>query len=313
MKAIILEEAGGVENLIYKDVETPTAAENEVLIEVKAIGLNPVDFKVRAIAPVIDAIYGPSRPVILGWDLAGTVKAKGANVTQFEVGDSVFGMVNFPGTGKTYAEFVAAPADHLAKIPAGLSFEDAAACTLAPLTALQAMQSRVKPGDKVLIQAGSGGVGHFAIQIAKHLGAHVITTCSAKNRDFVLSLGADEHIDYKTQQYQDELADIAFVFEMLTEETIANSLKVMKEGGSIISISVLQITDELKAAAESRKVDLSVLLVQSSGEGMQTIKEMIESGKLKPHVSKVYNFSEMKEAHNQLESSRTVGKLVVTF
>ena len=125
----------------------------------------------------------------------------GENVTEFKVGDRVFGMVNFPGVGNAYAEYVAAPVGHLAKMPNGFSFEQAAATTLAALTALQVLrQARVKPGDKVLIQAGSGGVGHFAIQIAKRMGAYVISTSSAKNRDFILGWGADEHIDYRTQQ-----------------------------------------------------------------------------------------------------------------
>jgi len=311
MKAILFEQAGGVENLQLKDVEQPKPADNEVLIEVKAFGLNPVDYKVRAVEPMIDMIYGKERPVILGWDVAGIVKAKGANANQFEVGDKVFGMINFPGAGKAYAEMVTCPESHLAKIPEQTSFEDAAACTLAPLTALQTMQSRVKAGDRVLIQAGSGGVGHFAIQIAKNLGAHVITTCSAKNRDFVMSLGADEHIDYKTQAYEEELSNIDFAFEMLTEETIAKSVKVMKEGGSIISIAVHQFPEELANAASERGVNLSNLLVQSNGQDMNTLGEMMANGKLKPHVSKVYQFSEIAEAHRQLESGRTVGKLVV--
>lgn len=311
MKAIILEEAGGVDNLMYKDIDQPVPGENEVLIEVKALGLNPVDFKVRSYEPVIDMIYGKERPVILGWDVAGVVKSTGPGVSKFKEGDKVFGMINFPGAGKAYAEYVTTPESHLAQMPENISFEQAAACTLAPLTALQAMSPRVKAGDKVLIQAGSGGVGHFAIQIAKHLGAHVTTTCSAKNREFVLSLGADEHIDYKTQAYEELLSDIDFAFEMLDETTIANSIKVMKEGGKIISIAVHQFPEELQAAATNRKVDLSNLLVQSNGEDMNTLRGMLENGTLTPHVSKVYNFSEVAEAHHQLESGRSVGKLVV--
>jgi len=313
MKAILLEQAGGVENLKYTDIGQPTPSENEVLIEVKALGLNPVDFKVRGAEPVMDTIYGKERPVILGWDIAGIVKAKGAGASQFEVGDKVFGMINFPGTGKAYAEMVTCPEDHLAKIPENTSFVDAAACTLAPLTALQAMAPRVNAGDRVLIQAGSGGVGHFAIQIAKNLGAHVITTCSAKNRAFVLSLGADQHIDYKTQNFEEVVSDIDFVFEMIGGEVLENSVKVMKEGGKIISIAQHQFPDELMNKANDRGVNLSNLLVQSNGDDMNTLRELLIKGTLKPHVSKVYKFSEMAEAHQQLESARTVGKIVVTF
>ncbi len=311
MKAIILEQIGGVDNLMYKEIDQPVPKENEVLVEVKALGLNPVDIKVRSIEPLADAIYGKDRPLILGWDVAGVVKATGAGVSKFAPGDKVFGMTNFPGAGKAYAEYVATPESHLAKMPENVSFEQAAACTLAPLTALQAMKPRVKSGDKILIQAGSGGVGHFAIQIAKHLGAHVTTTCSAKNREFVMGLGADQHIDYKTQAYEEMLSDIDFAFEMLDETTIANSIKVMKEGGKIISIAVHEFPEELQAAATNRGVNLSNLLVQSSGEDMNTLRGMLEDGTLKPHVSKVYDFSEVAEAHNQIESGRTVGKLVM--
>ena len=190
MKALVLENAGGVENLIAKEIEKPIAKGNEVLVEVKAISVNPVDYKVRTYEEALSMICGAERPVILGWDIAGVVVTLGDNVTKLEVGDTVFGMVKFPGVGNAYAEFVASPEDHLAKMPSNVSFEEAAATTLAALTALQVLETRVNKDDRVLIHAGSGGVGHFAIQIAKALGAYVITTSSAKNKDFVKSLGA---------------------------------------------------------------------------------------------------------------------------
>ena len=186
MNAIVLENPGGVENLAMTNIEKPQPKENEVLVEVKALSVNPVDFKMRAIPEVIDALYGDKRPVILGWDIAGKVVAVGDQVTKFQVGDDVFGMVNFPGQGEAYAEFVASPEGHLAKMPANISYEEAAATTLAALTALQVLEAHVKAGDRVLIHAGAGGVGHFAIQLAKHMGAFVSTTASAKNRDCLL-------------------------------------------------------------------------------------------------------------------------------
>jgi NADPH:quinone reductase-like Zn-dependent oxidoreductase len=179
MKAYILNEAGGVENLILSEVEQPSPKADEVLVEVKAISINPVDVKVRPVEEALNMIVGADRPVILGWDIAGTVTVVGEDVTLFKPGDCVFGMVNFPGHGKCYAEYVAAPEAHLARMPGNISFEGAAAITLAALTALQVLQPRIKRGNRVLIHAGSGGVGHFAIQIAKHLGAHVVTTSSA--------------------------------------------------------------------------------------------------------------------------------------
>ena len=311
MKAIILEKTGGIENLILKDVELHAAKENEVLVKVKAISINPVDVKVRNAEEVLNMICGPERPVILGWDIAGTVVSAGDNAAQFETGDAVFGMVNFPGHGKGYSELVAAPESHLAKMPENVSFEEAAATTLAALTALQVLQSRVKKGDRVLIHAGSGGVGHFAIQIAKYLGAYVVTTSSSKNRDFVLSLGADEHIDYREQAFEEAVSNIDLVLDGIGGEVLLNSLKVMQEGGTIISLPSPQLSEEVLKQAEKLNVNVSFLMVQSNGKDINTLKELLAKGAIKPTVSKTFPFSEMGKAHMEVETSRTVGKVVV--
>lgn len=311
MKAYLLNKAGGVENLVLSEIEKPELGVNEVLVETKAISINPVDVKVRPIEEVLTMIIGEERPVILGWDIAGTVAAVGSDVTAFEVGDKVFGMVNFPGHGKAYAEYVAAPASHLAKMPANATFEEAAATTLAALTALQVLRPRVKKGDRILIHAGSGGVGHFAIQIGKNLGATVVTTSSAKNRDFLLSLGADQHIDYREQKFEEILKDIDFVLDGMGGAVLENSLKVVRDGGTIVSLPTHEFPEELKAAAKPRNIKLEFVLVTSNGEDMNTLKEQIESGKLKPHVSVTFPFEHMAEAHKQIESGRTVGKAVV--
>lgn len=311
MKAYVLNEAGGVENLILSEIEKPELDANEVLVETKAISINPVDVKVRPIEEVLTMIIGEVRPVILGWDIAGTVADVGADVTGFEVGDKVFGMVNFPGHGKAYAEYVASPASHLAKMPPNATFEEAAATTLAALTALQVLQPRVKAGDRVLIHAGSGGVGHFAIQIAKNIGATVLATSSAKNRDFVLSLGADEHIDYREQKFEEVSKDIDFVLDGMGGAVLENSLKVVKDGGTIVSLPTHEFSEELKAIAEPRNIKLEFVLVTSNGDDMNTLKESMESGTLKPHISVTFPFDQIAEAHKQIESGRTVGKAVV--
>lgn len=313
MKAILIENAGGIENLIIKEINQPVAKENEVLIKVKAISINPVDYKVRANEAVLDMIYGEQRPAILGWDIAGEVLATGTQVTQFEIGDRVFGMINFPGNGNAYAEFIAAPENQLAKIPSTISFEDAAATTLAAVTALQVLQNNIKKDDRILIHAGSGGVGHFAIQIAKALGAYVITTSSAKNEEFVMALGADEHIDYRAHAFQDVVTDIDFVFDMFNGDILLNSVKVVKEGGSIISLPTPNFSEEITDLAKKRQVKLSFLMVQSNGEDMNTLKNLLEKGAVKPHVSSTFTFDNMGKAHAQLESGRTVGKVVVTI
>jgi NADPH:quinone reductase-like Zn-dependent oxidoreductase len=313
MKAILLEKTGGVENFLIKDVKKPDTKENEVLISVKAIGINPVDYKARAIEDVLNSLTGEQRPAIIGWDVSGTIIAIGNNITKFKIGDNVFGMINFPGSGNAYAEFVAAPEDHLVKIPKNISFEEAAATTLAAVTALQALKPRVKKSDRVLIHAGSGGVGHFAIQIAKSLGAYVITTSSAKNKDFVLSLGADEHIDYGSQKFEEILTDIDFVLDLFNGDILLNSIKITKNGGTIISLPTADFSDEVLKLAKERNVDVSFTVVQSNGDDMNTLKNMLESGTLKPHISKTFAFEKMGDAHLQLESGRTVGKVIVTM
>ncbi len=313
MKAIVLQKAGGVENLRFTDLEKPEISASEVLVEVKAISINPVDYKIRSEEQGINMMFGEGRPVLLGWDIAGTVVSKGEKANQFEIGDRVFGMVNFPGAGNAYAEFVAAPETHLAKIPANISFEEAAASTLAALTALQVLQGRIKKDDRVLIHAGSGGVGHFAIQIAKSMGAYVISTSSAKNRDFILSLGADEHIDYRTQKFEEVVNDIDFVLDGMGGEVLMNSVKVMRKGGSIISLPTPPPVIEEAQELAGGNVSVSKLMVQSNGKDMETLATLLKDGTVKAHVSKTFPFVDMALAHNEIESGRTVGKIVVTL
>jgi len=311
MKAIILEKTGGVENFIIKEIAKPTIKSTEILVAPKALGINPVDYKVRGDEDLLNMIYGEQRPAILGWDIAGTVVEKGSEVVDFEIGDAVFGMINFVGAGNTYAEYVAAPATQLAKIPTNISFEAAAATTLAALTALQVLQNNIKENDRVLIHAGSGGVGHFAIQIAKSFGAYVITTSSSKNKDFVMSLGADEHIDYRAQAFQEVVSNVDFVFDMFNGDILLNSLKVVKKGGSIVSLPTPNFSEEIQELAKESEVNVSFHMVESNGKDMNTLRALLENGKVKPHISNTFTFSEMAKAHLQLESGRTVGKVVV--
>ncbi|WP_333578022.1 NADP-dependent oxidoreductase [Sphingobacterium sp.] len=311
MKAIVLKEAGSVENLEYVELAKPTINEGEVLIKVKAISINPVDVKSRAGKGVYGRIKTES-PLILGWDISGIVEeTKGSD---FKVGDEVFGMVNFPGHGKAYAEYVAAPANQLALKPKNISFEDAAASTLVALTAYQALihNANIQEGQNVLVHAASGGVGHIAVQIAKHLGAKVTGTSSAKNKDFVLSLGADSHIDYHGFDWKSAGRTFDFVLDTIGGDNIDHSLEVTKEGGSIISIPT-GLNEQVTSKAESKGVKGYFILVQSSGEDMKQIASLLESGAVKPHVSKIFPFEQMREAHLEQETGRTVGKIVVTL
>ena len=189
MKAIILKDFGGTDQFEYKDIPKPVIKENEVLIRSHAIALNPVDYKTR-IGKGQAAKLKNENPMILGWDVSGVITETGAEVTKFKAGDEVFGMINLPGVGKTYAEFVAAPQAHVAMKPLDVSHAESAAASLAAMTAWQALvdQAKIKEGQKILIHAASGGVGHYAVQIAKHFGAYVIATSSAANKEFVLQI-----------------------------------------------------------------------------------------------------------------------------
>jgi NADPH:quinone reductase-like Zn-dependent oxidoreductase len=310
MKAIVLKDFGGVDQLRLAEVPVPEISEGEVLVEVKAISINPVDVKTRQ-GKGLAARYQEADPKILGWDISGVVK--GSKSSLFEPGDEVFGLVNFPGQGRAYAEYSAVPADQLALKPAGVSHPAAAAATLAALTAWQAFSDhgKLRAGQRVLIHAAAGGVGHFAVQLAKYIGAYVIGTASAENREFVLGLGADEHIDYKAQDVPAVVHNVDFVLDTLGGDNIDLSLKTMKRGATIVSIPS-GANEKVKGKAEAAgKIGLS-MLVQSSGEDMGHIAQLLESGALRPEVSNLFPFEKMGEAHLQVESHKTRGKTVVT-
>jgi len=313
MKTIILNEAGSVGNLQYIESAKPTINSNEVLVETISLGINVIDIKVRSNDGALNWILGADRPAIIGWDLSGTVVEVGADVTDFKIGDEVFGMANFPGKGNAYAEFVAVPSAHLTLKPAAISHQEAASATLAALTAFQTLveKGNVKKGDKVLIHAASGGVGHYATQIAKHLGAYVIGTSSAKNKNFVLQNGADQHINYTTENFQEIVSEVDFVFDTVGGDTILKSLDVIKDGGTIVSITTSNFSAKELEKAKSKDVNLSFLLVHSSGENMLQLAQLLEKGIIKSHVSKTFSFDQMGDAHLHLEKGRTVGKIVV--
>lgn len=312
MRAYIVEKAGGPEVLKETLVDLPIIGSGDVLVETKAIGLNPADYKVRSEEQGLDMVGGGARPVILGWDISGVVAEVGFEVTDFKKGDRVFGMVNFPSAGKAYAEYVASPAGHLAKIPDNINYTDAAATTLAALTAYQVLNGKIKKGDRVLIHAGSGGVGHFAVQMAKQMGAHVISTSSAKNRDFVMSLGADEHIDYRSQKFDDLLDDMDFVFDTVGGQTMTDSVNVLAHGGQLVTLLAFKPPEDLVEKATARGATISTALVQSSGTDMAALADMLEDETLKPTIASIFSFANLPAAHAELELGRSVGKVVVT-
>jgi NADPH:quinone reductase-like Zn-dependent oxidoreductase len=312
MQAIILKGFGDVSNLHLEELPLPLIGDLDVLIEVKAISINPVDVKTRKGKGAAEVLK-KDPPMILGWDVSGEIVQVGSLVGTFKSGDEVFGMVNFPGAGKTYATYVAAPAAHLALKPVATSHEEAAGASLAALTAYQALafKAGVHPGQRVLIQAASGGVGHFAVQIAKLLGAYVIGTASEANRDFVLGLGADEFVDYRLGQLKDHIQDVELVLDMIGGDTIDQSLEVMRPGGKIISIPSGANTHVVEKAQAKGMIG-QTFMVASNGRDMQQIAKWLETGQLRTHIAGVFPFYQMDMAHESLETGRTRGKIIVT-
>lgn len=313
MKAILLNGFGSTDVLSTKDVPMPAIGPAQVLVQLKSLSINPVDVKTRAGKGLAGRIKD-QLPVILGWDISGVVVESGDEVSSFKAGDEVFGMAAFPQLASAYAEFVAADATDLALKPANISHNEAAAATLAALTAWQALyhNAKIQPGQRVLIHSAAGGVGHYAVQIAKHLGAYVIGTSSAENRDFVLSLGADEHIDYKAQPFEEVVSGLDFVLDAIGGEYIDRSLKVIKKGGTIISIPS-GLNETVTEKAKALDINGYFILVHPSAEDMISVADLLEKGILKSHVLKVFAFEDMAAAHLQIESGRTVGKVALEF
>ena len=313
MQAILLTQAGGVENLRFQEVEAPRPAPGELLVKVHALSVNPADVKLRANDTLLTAFLGKDRPAWLGWDFAGEITEVAGAVEGFQVGDGVFG-VTPSARGRAYAEYVAVPASHVARKSDHVGYEGAAVTTMAALAAWDPLvtEARIQPGQTVLIHGASGGVGHFAVQIAKHFGATVIATSSARNREFVLSLGTDRHIDYTAWRFEEEANGVDLVLDTVGGETLVRSLDAVRDGGKIITLVPFS-DDALVEKARQRNVALSFGGMRHSVEDLASLADLLGKGELKPHIFATYTFDEIAQAHAQLESGRTVGKVMVVL
>ncbi|MBB3957223.1 zinc-binding dehydrogenase [Novosphingobium sediminicola] len=330
MKAFVVDKYQKKGPLRLADMPDPEIGSNDVLVRIEATAINLLDSKVRDGEFKLFLPYRP--PFILGHDLAGTVVRVGADVQQFKAGDEVYARPRDGRVG-TFAEMIAVDAADLAHKPANLSMEQAASIPLVGLTAWQALVEvgQVKPGQKVFIQAGSGGVGTFAIQLAKHLGATVATTTSAANAELVRSLGADVVIDYKTQDFEQVLSGYDLVLNSQDAKTLAKSLNVLKPGGKLISISgppdvpfakslrlnlflrfvMRMLSRGIVKKARRRDVDYSFLFMRADGQQLTEIAKLIESGAIIPVVDKVFPFTQTADALAYVETARAKGKVVV--
>jgi NADPH:quinone reductase-like Zn-dependent oxidoreductase len=330
MKAFIVERYGKNNALKQTDMPTPELREDEVLIEVYAAAVNLIDAKVRN--GEFKLILPYRTPFVLGHDVAGVVVRVGSRVSRLKVGDEVYARPYDLRIG-TFAEFVAAHQDTVALKPKNITMEEAASIPLIGLTAWQALVERAKlrKGQKVFIQAGSGGVGTFAIQLAKHLGATVATTASASSANLVKSLGADIVIDYKTEAFEDQLRDYDVVLNSQDEKTLKKSLGVLKPGGQLVSITAPvdpQFGEDIKASwpvkqifktmsfsvrrlAKRHGVHYSFLFMKGNASQLKEIAQLIELGTIRPVVDKVFAFDQTNDALAYVESGRAKGKVVI--
>lgn len=312
MKAVQIHRYGEPEVLVYEDAPRPTIQPGQVLVQVHAAGVNPVDWKTRGGAGVAGGLGDHPFPLILGWDISGVVVEVAEDVKTFAVGDEVYGMVNFPNRGVAYAEYVAAPVVELARKPSNLSHEEAAALPLAVLTAWQGLftNGKLSAGQTVLIQAGAGGVGHLAVQLAKWKGAHVIATASGNNIGFVRELGADDVIDYRTTRLEDAIHDVDLVIEGVGAATLTSSIGLVKSGGTVISI-VAHPTEEQKELALSAGVRLLRPMVYANSTDLEAISTLVAAGIVRPVVGATFPLVEASRAHELSETGHARGKIVL--
>jgi NADPH:quinone reductase-like Zn-dependent oxidoreductase len=306
MKAAIIRDYDT--EIEIADIDPPALHDDSVLINVHAASVNPIDYILQS-GEMKDNI--PLKfPHVMGFDVSGEISEVGKDVTGFKVGDAVFARANQQDAG-AIAQIARLKADEMTLKPDNISHSQAASVPLTGLTAWQALitKGQLKKGDKVLIHAGSGGVGTLAIQIAKHFGAHVATTCSPRNANLVCGLGADVVIDYKSQAFEEELSDYDIVFDMLGGETLNRSFKVLKKGGVLVSIKG-QDTDNL---APEHDVRFEWFFMEPDGAMLADLGKLIEDGKVKPVIDSTYPMEQTADAYAALKDGHAVGKIVVTI
>src|ERR1700730_1466577 len=306
MKAIRIHNYGGPEVLHYEDTPRPQPQAGEVLIRVHAAGVNPIDWKVRE--GHMKEFWPHKFPLILGWDLSGVVEELGRGVSRFKIGDEVYSLPD-PTRNGAYADYIVVREPELARKPNSLHHICAAAIPLAALTAWQSLfdTAQLQPGQRVLIHAGSGGVGHLAVQLAKWKGAYVFATASTKNQDWLRKLGVDEPIDYTQQRFEDVARNIDIVLDTIGGETQERSWSVLKKGGNLVSL--VQPPSEEKA--KELGVRAAFVAGHPSGAQLAEIAKIIDSGKLAPVIDRILPLSEVRRAHELSQSGHVRGKIVL--
>jgi NADPH:quinone reductase-like Zn-dependent oxidoreductase len=312
MKAAIVNHFGPPEVLEIKELEKPVPNDKEVLIKIKFTGINPVDTKVRAGTSGMSKLL--QLPAILGWDVSGTIEGVGKNIAEFKIGDEVFGCIGFPGLGKTYAEYATVDPKLISKKPSNVSFEEAAAVPLAGLTAYQAINEHLKisQGQKILIQAAAGGVGHLAVQFAKLNGAFVAGTASGKNENFLKSLGVDQFINYEREKFEEVFQNGDAVLDAMGGDILYRCFSCVKKGGRVVCLPSSTKNDpKAIELAKQHEVEIIWPMMHPDGKEMDLIAGLLEQKKLQVKIDKIFTLDEIVEAHKAIETHDTDGKIIV--
>ncbi len=312
MKAVIIRRYGATEVLQYEDVEQPKIESTQLLVKVRASSVNPIDWKIRK--GMLSLIIGSKFPKILGFDVAGDVVTVGSGVTSFKPGDAIYGSTSFPGGG--YAEFAAIPENLATFKPTNLSYEEAAAVPLAALTALQALRDKgnIQTGQNLLINGAAGGVGIFAVQIAKALGAQVTGVSSTKNLDLVKSLGADRVIDYTQQDFTKDTVQYDIIFDAVGKRSLSETKKVLKSNGVYITtVPNPKVMLEIVLTAFLPGQKAKFLFEKPNAKDLLFLKELIEGGKIRVVIDRTYPLQELAAAHSYSETGRVVGKIAIAI
>jgi NADPH:quinone reductase-like Zn-dependent oxidoreductase len=326
MKALQIEKYGEIKHSIsINEIEKPSVKPNDILVEVKATSLNPIDYKI--VEGHLKDMISLNLPSTIGFDVSGVVVEKGVDVNNFEIGDEVYSRVPQEQMG-TVAEFASINSELVAKKPKNCTFEEAAGLPLTGLTAIQALESvGIKANDRILIHAGSGGVGSFAIQYAKAKGAIVYTTTSSKNVDWVKALGADRVIDYKTEDYKEVANNLDIVFDTLGNDYTFDAFEIIKEGGKVTTIvgppdeetakqmglKDYKLPEKLSALIDKKSAVYKLTWMQPDAKQLKTISKMVEDGDIKPIVDLIYSFDDGIDAYEYLAIGRAKGKVIISL
>ncbi|KYC38813.1 zinc-binding alcohol dehydrogenase [Scytonema hofmannii PCC 7110] len=310
MKAAVIRQYGSPEVLQYEEVEPPKIQPTELLVKVRASCINPVDWKIRK--GMLKFITGNKFPIILGFDLSGDVVEVGSQVKQFKPGDAIYANVGVKGGA--YAEFTAVPETSAALKPTNMTYEEAASVPVAGLTALQSLRDlgNIQPGHAVLVNGASGGVGTYAVQIAKALGAEVTAICSTKNVDLVKSLGADRIVDYTQQDFTEETLQYDIILDAVAKQSFSSCQKVLKPNGTYVTTlpSFESVVKNILTVILPGKKARNVLAVPRT-QDLAYLKELSEVGKLRTIIDRTYPLQEIVAAHTYSESERAVGKIAI--